>query len=148
MKRILRLIGLICAIAGLAYASNEIQMQGYMTASKGARSISRQPGTIALDWVGNKYAGPIIYTALTNYQPMAAVSFTTNGIIWIRNVGTYSSVTFSFDNGVTDHLVVKTNEFYFMRLAPAYPLTNLNYKLTTISTNYTGNDFEILILED
>jgi hypothetical protein len=147
-NKMFRVIAILVATASMVYASGEISVQGFIKAVKGARDVSRSPGTITLNWTGDKYAGPIIYTATSNYTPMAAVSFVTNGICWIRNVGTNSGITFSFDNGTTAHMAVKTNEFWSFRLAPNFTLTNLNYKLTTTSTNYTGNDFEMLILED
>lgn len=147
MKKIIQILsGLL--VSSIVFASGEITLQGYLKAEKGYRKVDRVPGTINTDWIGNKYAGPIVYTAVTNSQPLPAVSFVTNGIMWIRNVSTNSAVTLSFDNGVTDHMQIKTNEFFMMRLAPAFNVTNINYKLTTSSTNYTGNDFEVLILEN
>ncbi len=146
-KRFLQIAAVLGLITGLVYASGEITMTGYLKAEKGTRSVIRSPGSISIDWTGTKYAGPVIFTATSNYTSMAAVSFTTNGICWIRNVGTASGVTLSFDGGTTDHMVVKTNEFFCFRLAPAFTLTNLHYK-TTITTNATGNDFEFTILEN
>lgn len=146
MKKLLNIVAGIVLFCGIVYGAGEITLQGYLKAEKGTRQVIRSPGTININWTGTKYSGPVIYTAVSNWTSMAAVSFVTNGIVWIRNVGTSSAVTFSFDAGATDHLQVKTNEFYSFRLAPAYTLTNLHYRLTTLTTN--NNDFEFTILEN
>jgi hypothetical protein len=147
-NRISGIIAGLMLVCTAIFAANEITLQGYLQAIKGTRQVSRAPGSITINWTGTRYAGPVIYTAVSNYTPMAAVSFATNGIVWVRNVGLNSSVTFSFDQGVTDHMTIQTNEFFCWRLAPSFTLTNLMYKLTTNSTNYTGNDFEFTILEN
>jgi hypothetical protein len=111
-----KLIVLFALITGMLYASGEITLQGYLKATKGTRSISRTPGSLAINWTGSRYFGPVIYSATPTWKPVTDGSIGSNGIVWVQNVGNVSTnaalsstVILSFDSGTTEHLYVKTN---------------------------------------
>jgi hypothetical protein len=148
MKRVLGLIGLVGVVAAVAMASNEITLTSYLKAEKGTRKIERSPGTIQINWTGTRWQSQI-YSLTTNaWTPMAIGSVTTNGIVWLRNVGGNGSVKVSFDAGTTTHLVIKTNEFFSFRLDPSFTATNVHFIAVQPSTNVITEDFEATILED
>lgn len=148
MKKILSAIAAIGLFVAAGYAANEITLQSYIKAEKGTRKIERSPGTISINWTGTRWQSQI-YSLTTNaWTPMEIGSVTTNGIVWLRNVGGNGSVKVSFDAGTTTHLVIKTNEFFSFRLDPSYTATNIHFIAVQPSTNVIQEDFEATILED
>lgn len=152
MKRI-GIMALLVMVAAGVWAASEITIQAYLKAEKGARKIERSPGTISIDWTGNKYYGPVVYSTTPTYQALSKGSVGNLGYMWIRNVGGTSmstssaaatAVVISFDCGTTDHLSLKTNEYAVLRLVSALTVTNIMVKAAGASTN----DVEVTILED
>lgn len=144
MKNKLLMIFGILSVACAALASNEITLQGYLQALKGTRQLVRSPGTITVNWNGSKYYGPIIYSATNAYQSLSQGGIVSNGICWVRNVGTNANIVVSFDNGTNSHMLVKSSEFYCFRLYPTLAAATIQFKTATTATN----DFEVTILED
>lgn len=148
MKKTMAAIVAGLIVAGGLWAADEISMMGYLKAEKGARKIERSPGTITINWQGSRYYSQIYSLTTNNWQAMAKGAVGTNGIFYCRNVGTNGNVKVSFDVGVTSHLLLKSGEFYTMRLDPAFEITNIMFLVIQPSTNVITEDFEATILED
>lgn len=128
MKRVAVIgAGLVAAVlAGVA--ADEITTQLYLKAEKGYTSIIRSPTTLKSDWTGTRVYGPVVYSLTTNYTAFARGQIATNGIAFVRHVGTSNTVDISMDNGTNAHLRINAGEFFMFRLHPTLDITTVQAK--------------------
>lgn len=149
MKKAMAVILIGCLMSSVMFAADEITMMGYIKAAKGYMKLEKSPGTITINMTGIRYNSKIYALTTNAWQALEIGACATNGIVYLRNVGSQGSVKVSFDVGTTTHLVVKTNEFYMFRLDPGFTATNVHFLAVQPSTNViAAYDFEATILED
>ena len=142
MKRFFVCMAACSVTLAAAIAADEITTQLYLKASKGYVEIIRSPGTLKSDWNGNKVYGPVVYALTTNYTAFARGQIATNGLCFVRHVGTSNVVDVSMDNGTNAHLRLKAGEFHMFRLNPTIDITTIQAKSDITAT------LEVTLIED